>query len=392
MSTANQLKSNHKKRMRRKLALSRRTRPCPVNMRSGSEFREFPKFRLRYKPTPALKQEREKPADLIAAVKAARKSHFKMPIGVSDEIAAKAFEQELNSAIEHFVPNTYLALLGREPITGELGAESPKKLMLEEYYKKSSSDDFYTLVGNYQFINRKKWPEKEQTLDLSWVQSADLILNRLVDSKSTADEISTAILFAEVQAFDETQTAALLMALRKFIGENRFAQTDEIVTVLGAAIRKFAMNMKQSDFGTFAAWMMPSDTRRVHHDTELELAKGALWRVKFGSLLAIEDFSQLIQGLRGVASDYLNPRVILDKNYASIARLAITATFAMEVWMKNLAESEKLHKLSVAMRLAWFLEAVDLEVRRVVESLESRDSQFAERLRERWLQISTRDA
>ncbi len=369
-----------------------RARSRTINLGSVGEVRQFAKFWRGYKSAQATANARaqRKAAESILASKAARRLHGKVPIASLVQSETQGYDQEIESGLVDYVANAFTGILRPKTITGE-DAELPKKSPLGEYYKRSSDDDICTIFSNYGYTEYKYWLDRESTPDLRWAQSPDLILEKLVDSKATSDEISTAILFAEVQAFDEIQTTGLLIALRKFIEENRFTQIDEVVTVLGAAIRKFALKMKPSDFGAFASWLMTSETLRVHPDIELELAKGALWRVKYTSLLGVEDFSQLIQGLRGLASDYLKPRLILDKNYASIARIAITATFAMEVWMKSMAESQNLRHLSLAMNLAWFLEAVDFEVCKLIETVEHRDSSFAERLKSCWLQVLQKD-
>ena len=90
-----------------------------------------------------------------------------------------------------------------------------------------------------------------------------------------------AVLFAETVAFDDAQRPQLLDRLRDFITKNRFAIGEDTLTSLGAAIRKFTMNMSESDFEAYAEWLRPTQTETLSHHVELELTKSVAWRLVY---------------------------------------------------------------------------------------------------------------
>lgn len=133
----------------------------------------------------------------------------------------------------------------------------------------------------------------------------------------------TAILFAEITPFDESQKPRLLRELYQFIDMHRFCTDDELATAVGSAIRKFAMNMPTSEFEHYARLFLPTTTDTLSPGIELELAKAACWRLAKTASLRTGDFPGVEARLAELASDYLTPRLILQKNYASIVSHAV---------------------------------------------------------------------
>lgn len=191
-----------------------------------------------------------------------------------------------------------------------------------------------------QFVARKsrlkaKWPKwgtsepngdetsaiRDSTValtSLDWIRSPEQIIARLQRSEPHSEERITAVLFAETTRFPKDLRAPLLGALLQFIQEKRFATDEETITAVGSAIRKFAMNMRESDFERYAELFLPSSTAAMSCEVELELAKGVTWRTLYGPFDTTTAAPQLCSRLVGLARDYAKPRLLLQKNYAAI--------------------------------------------------------------------------
>ena len=171
--------------------------------------------------------------------------------------------------------------------------------------------------------------ENIETNSLHWIQNSEEILRRLESPDTKATDQITAVLFAETTAFSAEEKPRMLNALFKFTNSNRFSTDEKTVVAVGSAVRKFAMNMPASMLDQYAQLFVPSATESISCRIELELAKGASWRLAKLPTAECASAKQLGCRLAELASDYLVPRLILQENYASIALAATVGVILM---------------------------------------------------------------
>lgn len=152
-----------------------------------------------------------------------------------------------------------------------------------------------------------------------WRLSPHRILAKLEDMSGAGEELLEAIIFAEVAEFEAQQLSRLVPRLFAFVKEQRLSQDEKTKTSVGSAIRKLAMNLPEAQFEEYADLFLPTETDTLPFEIELELAKALLWRLTASPLPRHLRFPRLKTRLAELARDYLRPRLILQKNYASIA-------------------------------------------------------------------------
>ena len=160
--------------------------------------------------------------------------------------------------------------------------------------------------------------DDEETLD-DWRSSPSELLAKLQDPSISRDELFDAVLFAEIAKFDESRTQELLTRLFAFVNEYRLSQDEDVMTVVGAAVRKLAMNLQDPQIEQYADLFLPTSTDTLPCEIELELAKAIVWRLVAAPASLSRQCPKLVSRLTELASDYLKPRLILQKNYASVA-------------------------------------------------------------------------
>ena len=197
-----------------------------------------------------------------------------------------------------------------------------------------------------------------------WIFSAEEILIKLECSTTSFDDRISGVLFAETMAFSDLQKPRLLNSLFEFVEQNRFAKDDQLITAVGSAIRKFAMNMPTSEFERYSQLFSPTSTDTLSCETELELAKAVSWRLMKVNDVATDAYPNLERHLSELASDYLAARLILQENYASIAIHAVIA-----VALLNGARQHEFADRIAALGISWFSELV---VRRLADVVEKR--------------------
>jgi len=217
--------------------------------------------------------------------------------------------------------------------------------------------------------------------DDAWTQSAQTLLNRLESGQLSESKQRSAISYAESLPFSDTEKERLLTFYDRFIDESRLTEDDDKITVVCAAIRKYAMNMGSGRLATYARWLLPSTTARIHHDIELELSKGAYWHLRYLDVETNANLQGLQATLESVAGDYLKPRLMLDKNYASIAKFAILACVLIDARLGTSEVSTRLWSDKRALSMNWFDRLVDFELGKALETIGKRDGGFTFKIR-----------
>lgn len=219
-------------------------------------------------------------------------------------------------------------------------------------------------------------------VESDWLDDPIRILDRLESQDLSASEQRKAIAHAESLAFTGAELERLLTFYDGWIEARRFTEEDEEITAVCAAIRKYCMNMDSSRYSRYAGWLVPSTTARVHHDVDLELTKGAYWHLRFVTTEPDERLRALQAVLADEACDYMKPRLMLDKNYASITKFAIIACLLIDARQGSDEASRRVWSRKADLSIAWFDRLVKFELGKAVESIGKRDVEFASRLNE----------
>ena len=217
---------------------------------------------------------------------------------------------------------------------------------------------------------------------LNWIQSPQIILQKLEDPATTAEDRITGVLFAETTDFAPNEIPRLLVILEQFIERHRFATDDELTTAVGSAVRKYAMNMSDHHFDRYGQWLLPSQTDTPGHSVELELTKALGWR------LCLEPFSReavtpaLLTTLADLCSVYLNRRLILQENFASTTLDGIVAVAILEAVVCESARTEKLCDAAEALQMNWFSDLLADQLADSIEQINVHSPEVADRIQQ----------
>lgn len=226
-------------------------------------------------------------------------------------------------------------------------------------------------VGYSATIENDVTDDKERHDD--WRTCPNRLLEKLQDPSINRDELFDAVLFAEVAAFDESQTESLTNRLFDFVSAYRLSQDEDTKTFVGSAIRKLAMNLRDEQIEEYADLFLPTATDTLPCEIELELAKAILWRLTGTPTSLSLDFPKLESHLAELASDYLKPRLILQENYASVALQAILGALLLDgPHAESILESVK------ALKIDWFTDQLQRRIERL--RLKLADTGIADRL------------
>ena len=219
--------------------------------------------------------------------------------------------------------------------------------------------------------------------DGSWVHDPEGILQRLENRDAYPDDLHAAVLFAEVKPFNGDQRTRLLAAFNRFIEANRFVEDEDSLVILCSAIRKYAMNMTKPHFESYANWLIPTETATLHHEAEMEFAKGICWRLEFEPIVWPASFPKLAGTLFEMAYSYLTPRLILQKSYANTAMFSIVALHILEaISDSNIELVAKLHKKIAQSKVKWFSEMIEDNLNEAVHYIAERDAALAKKVTE----------
>lgn len=213
-----------------------------------------------------------------------------------------------------------------------------------------------------------------------WTFSPEGILQRLEDPCICWDDQLTAVLFAETTAFNESQKLRLLPCLYRFCEDHRFSTDEDTVTAVGAAIRKYAMNMGESDFDGYAELLVPSNTETLSHEIELELVKALGWRLVYQPFEFGEGCPRLVDVLADFCDGYLTRRLILQRNYASTVLHGIVAVAILESAVGEFVNSRSLVERVGKLQIAWFYELLSDRLAEAIVNLAEHRPDLAEKL------------
>lgn len=150
----------------------------------------------------------------------------------------------------------------------------------------------------------------------SWLLDTGRILDALENHPSLKRKESAAIA-ASVTTFTSDQKPRLLKALEKYIESGLQACDEDSLTAVGAAARKFGMNMEPDGFDSFRQWFSQSDGINIHPDLLMELAKGVRWRFVFLPFAEQEKYP-LVEALKKTVSQFSQSHSVEEKNYAAV--------------------------------------------------------------------------
>jgi len=215
----------------------------------------------------------------------------------------------------------------------------------------------------------------DDTETLAWIHSPEQILDRLEGQGTQAGERITAVLFAEITAFSDELRPRFLDALLLFIEQNRFTRDDETITATGSAVRKYAMNMSESDFERYAGLFLPSETVTLSCEIELELAKAVTWRMLYKPFDTATHAPTLSERLVGLATKYLEPNLILQENHAAIVLNAALGSILLDA-----PGTELLLRAITDLRIKWFRQLLSRRMRQAATCLSAEQTELRNRI------------
>lgn len=242
----------------------------------------------------------------------------------------------------------------------------------------------FVLPPKYSVVDCENLPEEledDRFEDINDLPNADLI-SEITSNATDKKQKSFAVLVAETRTFPECEARGLLQGLGQFIDKNRFMTDEETVVATGAAIRKYALNMSETDFTSYAKWLAPSSTDPIPHEIELELVKALKWRVSNAKLEDSNLHNKTLDALNSICLDYLSPRLILDKNYAATAIHAVTGLTLLQSFADNLCQVESLLQRVAETKVEWFVELVEDSINDVIEQITGHSPVVAEKISE----------
>jgi len=222
-------------------------------------------------------------------------------------------------------------------------------------------------------VNEIEVDEITESSSVQWGESADVMLQHLENSATTDADRDRTVLFVGPMAFSEPQRPRLLAALATYIDENRFTRDDDRAIVVGSAARKYAMNMGETDFESYAKWLLPQQTTYLSECVELEFVKGVCWRLTFVPVQRNHEFPQLTQTLFQIFGQYTNSRVLLQKNFDVIALNAIVSVFVLDTLNGTSELATAVWSQVQSANVIWFAELVFDRLKESAESISHHD-------------------
>ena len=189
-----------------------------------------------------------------------------------------------------------------------------------------------------------------------------------------------AVIDASHTKFTDGQRRELLDALHIFIESHLYTRVEEEITVVGSAVRKYALNMSESQFEDYATWLQPKQTEYPHHRVELELVKGICWRLAYEPVSTGVAFASLRSTLLAIGRNYTTDRFLLQKNYAAIALNSIVSVFILDAIKKQKASAKKLVSKLREAGLHWFGTMVARRLKTTVKDIGGHDKILAANL------------
>jgi len=176
----------------------------------------------------------------------------------------------------------------------------------------------------------------------------------------------------EVCAFNKGQREVVLTCLWEFILHNRTSKDRNIITGVGAAVRKYVALMPMDQMDKLATLLVPLPRTVVSPELELEIAKMVYRNFEVKPPEQINAHPELAQQLWEMVQIYSNPRILLRDKNASIASLSIEALVALQS-----DRAEAAWKIAKASPLKWFGEIVSDDLFELASRWAVRSSQAA---------------
>jgi len=215
-----------------------------------------------------------------------------------------------------------------------------------------------------------------------WFGRPDVILSKLLDSESSVHERRAAVLFSSVTAFGDSEKESLLNGLSNYIEKNRFTQDESVLTVLGAAVRKYCMNMPADRFESTASWLLPSTVQSVSPIFEMELSKGIHWRLTSAPTGDAIAAPRLLDALEMASAPYLYASRLVSSATAAVAINLCIATLELGARM---GEDDRLVRFTERMKApenARLLRMVSRQLERDAKEVRDHAQEFAEKLKQ----------
>lgn len=205
------------------------------------------------------------------------------------------------------------------------------------------------------------------------------LLQRLKDGESW-DQMREAVLLAETTSFNDDYRPMLLSGLHQFIDTYKFVDDEQAITAVCAALRKYILNMLPEHADYIAALLAPSDTKSLPNLAELTIVKSFFQYLQLFPVQRRNEYAAMEKRLGSIASDYLKPRLIQQKNFDAISLNALLclALLGSPLCKKS---SVRLKRLSLPWFSELFVRRLDWLTKEIAASKQSLIPEVTEAIR-----------
>lgn len=251
---------------------------------------------------------------------------------------------KLRTPVKATLPAPYVAIDGSSlaVMTYLKGGRKKKSLVSKRAYRKAlKAQGDAELLGHYSEGLTGRGPSTGDARRLrvnpprQWFDRPNVILSKLLSNKASIRDLHAAVLFASVTPFQADQKESLLQGLESFIASNRFSNKESVLTVLGAAVRKYCLNMRPDQFDSISHWLAPSQTEAVSPIFELELSKGVHWRLKSLPIRSGVNAPVLLDALESAAESHLHANRLVNPQTVAVAASLCVAALELRALMKT---------------------------------------------------------
>ena len=193
------------------------------------------------------------------------------------------------------------------------------------------------------------------------------LVMRIAQPTLDHEERRSLIIDAEPVSFGSDDLSELLPLLREFIVRFRHSDDSDDMTAVGAALRKYMMNVTQADLSRLADLFEPSPIAIIPSEIELELTKTLVWRLTAEPFDADDALPEVAEHLVDLVATYLKPRLVLQKNYSAVAMNAELGLLLL----RSCRTKETLGQIQ-SLQVSWFTELIVRRAKWLREAIEGK--------------------
>ena len=258
-------------------------------------------------------------------------------------------------------------------------------------------DDFHDLVG--MFWRRKPAiteslselvgemvvrviSRKPRSTRFVWPKNEVQAIEYLEDETLPLIHWEDAILSITDFEIEERNRLRVLSGLARYIDKYRLTRDEDRITVVGSAVRNYAMLMDESHFEEYGRWLYPARKQTVSSAVQGELLKGICWRIQFHSRPPRGKFPTLQTMAELAARTFVNKETLKAGPIGAVALNAIVASFLLN----TVADEDRwpmLWQLVCDSERKWFKDMVLHRLQEAVDYIGEHNGELSEGLKKR---------